>query len=276
MILKLIYFFIIFITFELTVLSLVTNSFFKSLEKEYSEKKDSADSIGRLMALNFSRYLEKTDKSFDSEDLNTYFSRSVITSKSSSILIKNIYFLSTDGTIISSYISNKDFSPSDTNIPIFTKALRMRRGQVEHYLYDEEKNDSSEYFEKKILELIPDLAEKRILVSAPVYIQDKMEVCCSIHIIYERQDFEKLISVKKNQFREQFILIIISGLIFTLILWLVFYFFVYQLIKEKVTENSYETLLRKDVKKSSSLPNEDSISSEQNKNSKSLDAVYLD
>jgi hypothetical protein len=276
MILKLIYFFIIFITFEITVFSLVTNSFFKSLEKEYLEKKDFADSMGRLMALNFSRYLEKTDKSIDSEDLKSYFSRSVISSKSSSILINNIYFLSTDGTIISSYISSKDLSPSDTNIPIFTKALRMRRGQVELALYDAEKNESSGYFEKKILELIPDLSEKRIMISAPVYIQDKMEVCCSVHIIYERQDFEKFISIKKNQFREQFILIIISGLIFTLILWLVFYLFVYHLIKEKLTENSYESLLRKEVKKSNSPSNEEVNSSEQNKNSKSLDAVYLD
>jgi len=276
MILKLIYFFIIFITFELTVLSLTTNSFFKSLEKEYLEKKEFADSLGRMMALNFSRYLEKTDKSINSEDLNSYFLRSVITSKASSILIKNIYLLSTDGSIISSYISSKDFSPIETNIPLFTNALRMRRGQVEESLYDSEKNETSGYFEKKILELIPDLAEKRIMMSAPVYVQDKMDVCCSVHIIYERQDFEKFISLKKNQFREQFILIIISGLIFTLILWLVFYLFVYHLIKEKLTENSYESLLRKEVKKSNSTPSEEVNSSEQNKNSKSLDALYLD
>ena len=276
MILKLIYFFIIFITFELTVLSLTTNSFFKSLEKEYLEKKEFADSLGRMMALNFSRYLEKTDKSINSEDLNSYFLRSVITSKASSILIKNIYLLSTDGSIISSYISSKDFSPIETNIPLFTNALRMRRGQVEESLYDSEKNETSGYFEKKILELIPDLAEKRIMMSAPVYVQDKMDVCCSVHIIYERQDFEKFISLKKNQFREQFILIIISGLIFTLILWLVFYLFVYHLIKEKLTENSYESLLRKEVKKSNYTPSEEVNSSEQNKNSKSLDALYLD
>lgn len=276
MILKLIYFFIIFISFEATVLSLNTHSFIKDIGQEYLEKKDSADTMARMMVLNFSRYLENAEKQIDTEDINTYFSRSVLISKENSVRIKNIFYLATDGSVLASFSLHKDLYVKDTNDPIFTKALRLRRGQVELTLYDTERNESTGYFENKLLENIPDLKEKDIMVSAPVYIQDKMDVYSSIHIIYEREDFEKFLSLKKNQYRERLILTIIIGLLFSLILWLFFYFIVYFLIKEKISENSYESLLRKEGKQSPSAVTEEKASSEQNKNSKSLDAVYLD
>jgi len=189
--------------------------------------------------------------------------------------ILNIYLLSTDGSILVSTQSSANLQGAsiDTHLPLFMRALRMRRGQVESVIYEKKEHLEYSFLDRKLLGLKSEDSENYYLSSAPVYIKDKMEVTGSIHIIYQRFDVDYFISVHKNTMKAQLLLAIVIGLLLSLFLWLIFYAFVSILIRESIHENSYEVALSKETKKKPVI--QEKVEKVE-PISKSLDAVFLE
>lgn len=277
MILRLFYLFIIFFTFEIGFGFLIFENHRITFESDYNDKKNNSDFRAEDIVLNLSRYLEIITPQTDKDSIESYFNRLIsVTNKNQyEFSILNIYLLSTDGSILAYTQSNANlqWASIDTHLPLFMRALRMRRGQVESVVYEKKEHLEYSFFEKKILGLKPEDTENFYLSSAPVYLKDKMEVSGSIHIIYQRFDLDYFISVHKNTLKSQLLLAVVIGLLLSLFLWLIFYAFVSILIRESLHDNSYEVALSKETKKK---PVVQEKVEKVEPISKSLDAVFLE
>jgi len=277
MILRLFYLFIIFFTFEIGFGFLIFENHRISFVTEYNDKKNNSDFRAEDIVLNLSRYLEIITPQTDKESIESYFNRlmSATNKNQYEFSILNIYLLSTDGSILVSTQSSANLQGAsiDTHLPLFMRALRMRRGQVESVIYEKKEHLEYSFLDRKLLGLKSEDSENYYLSSAPVYIKDKMEVTGSIHIIYQRFDVDYFISVHKNTMKAQLLLAIVIGLLLSLFLWLIFYAFVSILIRESIHENSYEVALSKETKKKPVI--QEKVEKVE-PISKSLDAVFLE
>jgi len=277
MILRLFYLFIIFFTFEIGFGFLIFENYKNSFVTEYNDKKNNSDFRAEDIVLNLSRYLEIITPQTDKDNIESYFNRLVSATNKNQyeFSILNIYLLSTDGSILAFTQSSTNLQGAsiDTHLPLFMRALRMRRGQVESVIYEKKEQLEYSFFERKLLGLKSEDTENFYLSSAPVYIKDKMEVVGTIHIIYQRFDMNYFLSAQKNTLKVQLLLAILIGLLLSLFLWLIFYSFVSILIRESIHENSYEVALSREIKKK---PVVQEKVEKVEPISKSLDAVYLE
>lgn len=277
MILKLFYLFIIFFTFEIGFGFFIFENYRNSFAIEYNDKKNNSDFRAEDIVLNLSRYLEIINPQTDKDGIESYFSRLVSATNKNQyeFSILNIYLLSTDGSILAFTQSSNNLQGAsiDTHLPLFMRALRMRRGQVESVIYEKKEQLEYSFFERKLLGLKSEDTENFYLSSAPVYIKDKMEVVGTIHIIYQRFDMNYFLSAQKNTLKVQLLLALVIGLLLSLFLWLIFYSFVSILIRESIHENSYEVALSREIKKK---PVVQEKVEKVEPISKSLDAVYLE
>jgi len=277
MILRLFYLFIIFFTFEIGFGFLIFENYRNSFVSEYNDKKNNSDFRAEDIVLNLSRYLEIVTPQTDKDGIESYFNRLISATNKNQyeFSILNIYLLSTDGSILAFTQSSANLHGAsiDTHLPLFMRALRMRRGQVESVIYEKKEQLEFSFFERKVLGLKSEDTENFYLSSAPVYIKDKMEVVGTIHIIYQRFDMDYFLAAQKNTLKVQLLLATVIGLLLSLFLWLIFYAFVSILIRESIHENSYEVALSRETKKKP-------VIQEKVKKvepiSKSLDAVYLE
>lgn len=278
MILRLFYLFIIFFTFEIGFGFLIFENYKNSFVTEYNDKKNNSDFRAEDIVLNLSRYLEIITPQTDKDNIESYFSRLVSATNKNQyeFSILNIYLLSTDGSILALTQSSNNLQGTsiDTHLPLFMRALRMRRGQVESVIYEKKEQLEYSFFERKLLGLKSEDTENFYLSSAPVYIKDKMEVVGTIHIIYQRFDMNYFLSAQKNTLKVQLLLAILIGLLLSLFLWLIFYAFVSILIRESIHENSYEVALSREIKKKPVI--QEKVEKVDPIISKSLDAVYLE
>lgn len=276
MILRIIYFFILFITIEIGFGFFIFETFKKSYESEYNEKLNHADFRAEDLVLNLSRYLEFVDVSSEKENIENFLNRLVnATNKNKyEFIISKIYLLSTDGSSLAQYPLSGDAQEESLGpqLPILMRALRMRRGQVESTIYEKESPLDSSILDKKLIDIISENANNKMVSSAPIYYKDKMEIVGSVHIIYQRFDLPYFLTDQKMKLSSQFLHAIIIGLLVSLFLWLIFYFLVSVLIKQSIHENSYEVALTKEVKKKPAL----NKTEKSENSSKSLDAVYLE
>ena len=277
MILRLFYLFIIFFTFEIGFGFLIFENYRNSFVSEYNDKKNNSDFRAEDIVLNLSRYLEIVTPQTDKDGIESYFNRLISSTNKNQyeFFILNIYLLSTDGSILTFTQSSANLHGAsiDTHLPLFMRALRMRRGQVESVIYEKKEQLEFSFFDRKVLGLKSEDTENFYLSSAPVYIKDKMEVVGTIHIIYQRFDMDYFLAAQKNTLKVQLLLATVIGLLLSLFLWLIFYAFVSILIRESIHENSYEMALSRETKKKP-------VIQEKVKKvepiSKSLDAVYLE
>jgi len=277
MILRLFYLFIIFFTFEIGFGFLIFENYRNSFVSEYNDKKNNSDFRAEDIVLNLSRYLEIVTPQTDKDGIESYFNRLISSTNKNQyeFFILNIYLLSTDGSILTFTQSSANLHGAsiDTHLPLFMRALRMRRGQVESVIYEKKEQLEFSFFDRKVLGLKSEDTENFYLSSAPVYIKDKMEVVGTIHIIYQRFDMDYFLAAQKNTLKVQLLLATMIGLLLSLFLWLIFYAFVSILIRESIHENSYEMALSRETKKKP-------VIQEKVKKvepiSKSLDAVYLE
>jgi hypothetical protein len=277
MILRLFYLFIIFFTFEIGFGFLIFENYRNSFVSEYNDKKNNSDFRAEDIVLNLSRYLEIVTPQTDKDGIESYFNRLISSTNKNQyeFSILNIYLLSTDGSILAFTQSSANLHGAsiDTHIPLFMRALRMRRGQVESVIYEKKEQLEFSFFDRKALGLKSEDTDNFYLSSAPVYIKDKMEVVGTIHIIYQRFDMDYFLAAQKNTLKDQLLLATVIGLLLSLFLWLIFYAFVSILIRESIHENSYEMALSRETKKKP-------VIQEKVKKvepiSKSLDAVYLE
>ena len=278
MILRLFYLFIIFFTFEIGFGFLIFENYKNSFVTEYNDKKNNSDFRAEDIVLNLSRYLEIITPQTDKDNIESYFNRLVSATNKNQyeFSILNIYLLSTDGSILALTQSSNNLQGTsiDTHLPLFMRALRMRRGQVESVIYEKKEQLEYSFFERKLLGLKSEDTENFYLSSAPVYIKDKMEVVGTIHIIYQRFDMNYFLSAQKNTLKVQLLLAILIGLLLSLFLWLIFYAFVSILIRESIHENSYEVALSREIKKKPVI--QEKVEKVDPIISKSLDAVYLE
>ena len=278
MILRLFYLFIIFFTFEIGFGFLIFENYKNSFVTEYNDKKNNSDFRAEDIVLNLSRYLEIITPQTDKDNIESYFSRLVSSTNKNQyeFSILNIYLLSTDGSILAFTQSSTNLQGTsiDTHLPLFMRALRMRRGQVESVIYEKKEQLEYSFFERKLLGLKSEDTENFYLSSAPVYIKDKMEVVGTIHIIYQRFDMNYFLSAQKNTLKVQLLLATVIGLLLSLFLWLIFYAFVSILIRESIHENSYEVALSREIKKKPVV--QEKVEKVDPIISKSLDAVYLE
>jgi hypothetical protein len=278
MILRLFYLFIIFFTFEIGFGFLIFENYRNSFVTEYNDKKNNSDFRAEDIVLNLSRYLEIITPQTDKDNIESYFNRLVSATNKNQyeFSILNIYLLSTDGSILAFTQSSTNLQGAsiDTHLPLFMRALRMRRGQVESVIYEKKEQLEYSFFERKLLGLKSEDTENFYLSSAPVYIKDKMEVVGTIHIIYQRFDMNYFLSAQKNTLKVQLLLAILIGLLLSLFLWLIFYSFVSILIRESIHENSYEVALSREIKKKPVI--QEKVEKVDPIISKSLDAVYLE
>ncbi len=276
MILRITYFFLLFITIEIGFGILIFESFKKSFESEYNEKLNHADFRAEDLVLNLSRYLEFVDVSSEKENIENFLNRLVnATNKNKyEFIIYKVYLLSTDGTPLAQLHPGGDVKEEslEFQLPLLMRALRMRRGQVESAIYDKETPLDVSALDKKLLDFVSENANTKMVSSAPIYYKDKMEILGSVHIIYQRFELQYFLADQKMKLRTQTLTAVIIGLLVCLFLWLIFYFLVSVLIKQSIHENSYEVALTKEIKKKPAL-----TKSEKSENSsKSLDAVYLE
>jgi hypothetical protein len=277
MILRLFYLFIIFFTFEIGFGFLIFENYRNSFVSEYNDKKNNSDFRAEDIVLNLSRYLEIVTPQTDKDGIESYFNRLISSTNKNQyeFSILNIYLLSTDGSILAFTQSSANLHGAsiDTHLPLFMRALRMRRGQVESVIYEKKEQLEFSFFDRKALGLKSEDTDNFYLSSAPVYIKDKMEVVGTIHIIYQRFDMDYFLAAQKNTLKDQLLLATVIGLLLSLFLWLIFYAFVSILIRESIHENSYEMALSRETKKKP-------VIQEKVKKvepiSKSLDAVYLE
>ena len=278
MILRLFYLFIIFFTFEIGFGFLIFENYKNSFVTEYNDKKNNSDFRAEDIVLNLSRYLEIITPQTDKDNIESYFSRLVSSTNKNQyeFSILNIYLLSTDGSILAFTQSSTNLQGTsiDTHLPLFMRALRMRRGQVESVIYEKKEQLEYSFFERKLLGLKSEDTENFYLSSAPVYIKDKMEVVGTIHIVYQRFDMNYFLSAQKNTLKVQLLLATVIGLLLSLFLWLIFYSFVSILIRESIHENSYEVALSREIKKKPVI--QEKVEKVDPIISKSLDAVYLE
>ena len=278
MILRLFYLFIIFFTFEIGFGFLIFENYKNSFVTEYNDKKNNSDFRAEDIVLNLSRYLEIITPQTDKDNIESYFNRLVSATNKNQyeFSILNIYLLSTDGSILAFTQSSNNLQGAsiDTHLPLFMRALRMRRGQVESVIYEKKEQLEYSFFERKLLGLKSEDTENFYLSSAPVYIKDKMEVVGTIHIIYQRFDMNYFLSAQKNTLKVQLLLATVIGLLLSLFLWLIFYAFVSILIRESIHENSYEVALSREIKKKPVI--QEKVEKVDTIISKSLDAVYLE
>ncbi len=278
MILRLFYLFIIFFTFEIGFGFLIFENYKNSFVTEYNDKKNNSDFRAEDIVLNLSRYLEIITPQTDKDGIESYFSRLVSATNKNQyeFSILNIYLLSTDGSILAFTQSSNNLQGAsiDTHLPLFMRALRMRRGQVESVIYEKKEQSEYSFFERKLLGLKSEDTENFYLSSAPVYIKDKMEVVGTIHIVYQRFDMNYFLSAQKNTLKVQLLLATVIGLLLSLFLWLIFYAFVSILIRESIHENSYEVALSREIKKKPVI--QEKVEKVDTIISKSLDAVYLE
>ena len=278
MILRLFYLFIIFFTFEIGFGFLIFENYKNSFVTEYNDKKNNSDFRAEDIVLNLSRYLEIITPQTDKDGIESYFSRLVSATNKNQyeFSILNIYLLSTDGSILAFTQSSNNLQGAsiDTHLPLFMRALRMRRGQVESVIYEKKEQLEYSFFERKLLGLKSEDTENFYLSSAPVYIKDKMEVVGTIHIVYQRFDMNYFLSAQKNTLKVQLLLATVIGLLLSLFLWLIFYAFVSILIRESIHENSYEVALSREIKKKPVI--QEKVEKVDPIISKSLDAVYLE
>jgi hypothetical protein len=147
MILRLFYLFIIFFTFEIGFGFLIFENYRNSFVTEYNDKKNNSDFRAEDIVLNLSRYLEIITPQTDKDNIESYFNRLVSATNKNQyeFSILNIYLLSTDGSILAFTQSSTNLQGAsiDTHLPLFMRALRMRRGQVESVIY--EKKEQLEY-----------------------------------------------------------------------------------------------------------------------------------
>jgi hypothetical protein len=277
MILRLFYLVIIFFTFEIGFGFLIFENYRNSFASEYNDKKNNSDFRAEYIVLNLSRYLEIITPQTDKDGIESYFNRLISATNKNQyeFSILNIYLLSTDGSILAFTQSSANLHGAsiDTHLPLFMRALRMRRGQVESVIYEKKEQLEFSFFERKVLGLKSEDTENFYLSSAPVYIKDKMEVVGTIHVIYQRFDMDYFLATQKNALKVQLLLAAVIGFLLSLFLWLIFYAFVSILIRESIHENSYEVALSRETKKKP-------VIQEKVKKvepiSKSLDAVYLE
>ena len=278
MILRLFYLFIIFFTFEIGFGFLIFENYKNSFVTEYNDKKNNSDFRAEDIVLNLSRYLEIITPQTDKDNIESYFNRLVSATNKNQyeFSILNIYLLSTDGSILAFTQSSNNLQGAsiDTHLPLFMRALRMRRGQVESVIYEKKEQLEYSFFERKLLGLKSEDTENFYLSSAPVYIKDKMEVVGTIHIVYQRFDMNYFLSAQKNTLKVQLLLATVIGLLLSLFLWLIFYAFVSILIRESIHENSYEVALSREIKKKPVI--QEKVEKVDPIISKSLDAVYLE
>jgi len=278
MILRLFYLFVIFFTFEIGFGFLIFENYRNSFVTEYNDKKNNSDFRSEDIVLNLSRYLEIITPQTDKDGIESYFNRIVSATNKNQyeFSILNIYLLSTDGSILAFTQSSTNLQGAsiDTHLPLFMRALRMRRGQVESVIYEKKEQLEYSFFERKVLGLKSEDTENFYLSSAPVYIKDKMEVVGTVHIVYQRFDMNYFLSAQKNTLKVQLLLATVIGFLLSLFLWLIFYAFVSILIRESIHENSYEAVLSREIKKKPVI--QEKVEKVEPIISKSLDAVYLD
>jgi hypothetical protein len=272
--LKLFYLFIIFFTFEIGFTFLIFENHRNSFVTEYNDKKNNSDFRAEDIVLNLSRYLEIITPKTDRDGIESYFNRLISATNKNQyeFSILNIILLSTDGSTLVFTQSSANFQEAsiETHLPLFMRALRMRRGQVESAIYEKKEHLEYSFFEKKVLGLHVEDTENFYLSSAPVYFKDKMEVVGTIHILYQRFDMDYFLATRKSTLKTQLLLASVIGLVLSLFLWLIFYAFVSFLIRESIHENSYEVALTKETKK------KPVVQEKVEPISKSLDAVFLE
>ena len=273
MLIRIIYFFVIFIFFEISILYLSYSNFIENFKRETDSIIRFSDQMGIDNVLHLSRFIENLDNPEDKKiELNSYFAR-ILANKNliGGFNIQNIILLSMDGSLLAGEDLNQNSLNLEADLPIFMKALRMRRGQTSTTVYEKEYFSEESFLQNKLMSAQSELSDKKIIASAPLYRGENMQVWGSVHILYERLNIIDHLILHKNLFKEIILKNLLVGILSSLILWLIFYILSNILIYEKISEESYEFALNKKV---DSIKKNEILESD--KSSKSMDAVYLD
>lgn len=271
---RLIYFIVLFLGLEFSLSFFYIINFGSQVINDFSSELESSEILAKDTILHISRYLEISDIIENKNELDSYIAR-IIASRSESNInnFGEILILSTDGSV--SYRDKQTVVTNNIdmneNMPVFMKALRMRRGQVEINVLQKNIEEEKSFLSRKLSEKVPASTEMICVVSAPLYQSHSMLISGGVHLIFKRLDPDSFIESRLSDFRDGFYWIFGIGLFSSVILFFMFLIIVEKIVHQRLSEESYEFQLNKKVEKK---PEE--LKQEVDKNSTSLDAVYLE
>ena len=195
MILRLIaYFLILFLFTSMLSLSAVVWSFYESVNSSFNLIVYSSDNKARDILATVAKVAETKMNPDGFAEMKDFFHRIVKQSEKDldHFTIKEVFLISNSGKLLAhndpKEMAALDASNQKYDKPYFTRALRMRKGQLptpQVFGKDEFKKEEG-FFNNQILKIFPKLKDQQILLSAPIYQTEKLQTIGTIHLIYNR------------------------------------------------------------------------------------------
>ncbi|MCX7998089.1 MAG: hypothetical protein N3A69_03940 [Leptospiraceae bacterium] len=221
------YLIVLILTSEVLALSAVVWSFYESVNSSLSLLKYTSDNKARDILSTISRVAETKAASGDISEMNEFFQKLIKQSEKDldKFLIKEIFLVAKDGTLLahSNPEELRNSFVGSYNKPQYMRALRMRKGQLPtpQVIGEEYKGDQT-FFGSWITKTFPDLRFQTILLSAPVYHTQRLEVIATIHLIYNRGNVLFFIESQRELLQWMLSNYTIIALVLAFGLWTVF------------------------------------------------------
>lgn len=233
------YLIILLVTLEVLALSAVTWSFYESVNSSLALLKYTSDNKVRDILATISRISETKVSSEEVYEMNEFFQKLIKQSEKDldKFLIKEIFLVKNDGTLLahSNPEELKNSIPGSYNKPQFMRALRMRKGQLPspQVIGEEYKGDNT-FFGSWMTKIFPDLRFQTILLSAPVYHTQRLEVVATIHLIYNRGNVLFFIDTQRELLQWMLVNYTVIAFILAFALWTVFVLYTFASYRQGV------------------------------------------
>lgn len=254
------YLVILVLTLEMLALSAVAWSFYESVNSSLALLKYTSDNKARDILATISRVAETKVGSEAVSEMNEVFQKLIKQSEKDldKFLIKEIFLVAKDGTLLA-HSNPEEFKNAilgSYNKPQYMRALRMRKGQLPtpQVIGEEYKGDPT-FFGSWITKTFPDLRFQTILLSAPVYHTQRLEVIATIHLIYNRGNVLFFIESQRELLQWMLANYTVIALVLAFGLWTVFVLYTFATYRQaaRVTTGAEKTKTSKKTSKLMSI-----------------------
>lgn len=234
------YFIILFLTFESIALSAVLWSFYESTQNAIKQELLLTDHRARDFTLALAKATELRLNKNGFAEIDKTFARYVeVTAKDpEKFVIKQIKLFNPDGLLLSSSEANDLKDPLEKRKPdatlitqaYFRKAMRMRKWE-----WPEKETESMKLasvpelpnYAKPVLKLFPNAMSNEVLVFAPVYHETKLDVLGAVFVTYREGNLSLLFENQFDLTKWLFVNYSLIALLVTVLTWGIFFLFQY-------------------------------------------------
>ena len=247
------YYLVLFLLYEAIAVAAVSWSFFESVKSSFVMLKYTSENSVASLLKSVSKLSEPMLVSGDLKDMDGPFRHFIKKSEQNldRLRIKEIFILSSDGVLLA-HSDKKRHDELGKKVKEYNQALYSRADELSKWTVtspvERESHSGAGRLERALLKKIPDLKNKVMLISAPVYHPKIFKPIGSVHMVYVLDNYAYFIQRQKDLY-----FWIMQGFVFLSFAVSVLSFLFYLLLKDRVPQQNIPPLFQKVVMKTEEI-----------------------